>query len=114
MTLWLLDGLFAATDVRRGLADRRGDAERILDTFRMLRRETLATNNDPMIALIEAELARADGEIDRAAGLFSRAVREARARDLTPLVAYANEQRGEMLEEAGLPRRGARCSIARR
>ena len=101
MTLWLLDGLFAAKDVRAGVPGRRAEAERILEIFRMLRRETQATNNDPAIAVLEAQLARADGDVDRAAGLFGRAAREARSRDLTPLVAYANEQRADMLDEAG-------------
>jgi HPt (histidine-containing phosphotransfer) domain-containing protein/two-component sensor histidine kinase len=101
LTLWLLDGLFAAKDARTGLPGRRADAERILETFRMLRRETQATNNDPAMALLEAELLRADGDLDAAAGQFARAVREAQARDLTPIVAYAQEERARMLDEAG-------------
>src|SRR5262249_47356570 len=103
MTLWLLDGLFAAKDARCGQPERLRDTERILDTFRMLRAATRATNTDPAIALLEAQLARARGDLDRAAGLFGRAVREARARDFTPIIAYALEERAQMLEEAGDP-----------
>jgi predicted ATPase/HPt (histidine-containing phosphotransfer) domain-containing protein len=103
MTLWLLDGLFAAKDVRAGNAARRAVTERSLATFRALQRDTGSTSNDPAIALLEAQLARADGHIDRAAGLFGLAAREARARDLTPLVAYAMEERARMVEEAGDP-----------
>ena len=102
MTLWLLDGLFAAKDGRRDPARLR-DVERILDTFRTLRTATGATNTDPAIALLEAQLARARGDLDRAAGLFGRAVREARARDFTPIIAYALEERAQMLDEAGDP-----------
>ncbi|TMQ16226.1 MAG: GAF domain-containing protein [Deltaproteobacteria bacterium] len=101
MTLWLLDGLFAARDARSGVPERRAAAEQVLDTFRRLRERTLATNNDPAMALLEAELAWADGELDRAAALFGRAAREARARDLTPIAAYAHEERARMLDEAG-------------
>ena len=101
MTLWLLDGLFAAKDARAGRLDRRADAERILETLRALRRDTGSTNNDPAIALIEGELARGAGELDRAAGLFGRAAREARSRELWPLIGYAHEARAEMLEQAG-------------
>jgi predicted ATPase/HPt (histidine-containing phosphotransfer) domain-containing protein len=107
MTLWLLDGLFAAEDVRNGRpehrADRRACALRVLDTFRALRDGTGATNNDPAIYLLEAQLRRADGDLDGAAGLFARAVREAAARDLTPIVAYAHEERARMLDEASCP-----------
>ncbi|MEO7736140.1 MAG: AAA family ATPase, partial [Kofleriaceae bacterium] len=101
MTLWFLEGVFAVKDARTGKPERRADAERILETLRLLRRETQATNNDPAIAVLEAQLARVDGDLGRAAELFGRAVREARTRDLTPLVAYANEERARMLEEAG-------------
>lgn len=80
MTLWLLDGLFAANDARAGKPERRADAERALETFRMLRRETQATNNDPAIALLDAELARIDGDFDRAVGQFARRPRGARPR----------------------------------
>jgi len=93
--------LFAAKDARTGKPERRADAERILETFRMLRRETQATNNDPAMAVLEAQLARVDGDLEHAAWLFSRAVREARTRDLTPIVAYASEERANMLREAG-------------
>jgi hypothetical protein len=101
MTLWLLDGLFAAKDARLGVPGRRRDADRILETLRMLRRETRETHCDPAIALIEAQLARADGDLHRAAGLFGHAAREARSRELLPLVAYAHEERARMLEDAG-------------
>jgi HPt (histidine-containing phosphotransfer) domain-containing protein len=104
MTLWLLDGLFAAKDVRSGRLERRHDVEHILRTFRDLRVGTGATNNDPAIAVIEAQLARADGDLDRAAGLFGRAAREAHDRDLTPIVAYASEERARMLDDAGCHR----------
>src|SRR5262249_20698074 len=70
MTLWFLEGLFAAKDMRAGQPERRADAERVLGTLRMLRRETQATNNDAAIAVLEAQLARADGDHARAAGLF--------------------------------------------
>jgi len=53
------------------------------------------------MALLDAQLARVDGDLDRAAGLFGRANREARSHDLTPLVAFASEERARMLEEAG-------------
>jgi hypothetical protein len=101
MTIWLLDGLFAAKDARSGKPERRADAERMLEIFRMLKRETGATNNDPAMAVLEAQLLRAGGEIERAAGMFGRAARAARAGDMTPLVAYASEQRAQMLDEAG-------------
>ena len=103
VTLRLLDGLFAARDARTGTPGRRADAERILEQFRKLRRDTRSTSNDAAIALLEAELARGEGDLDRAVGLFSRAVREARAREHMPLVAYANEQWAAMLEDAGYP-----------
>ncbi|HEY6175089.1 MAG TPA: GAF domain-containing protein, partial [Kofleriaceae bacterium] len=74
---------------------------RILDTFRALRASTGATNNDPAMALLEGELAWADGELDRAAALFGRAARDARARDFTHIAAYAHEERARMLDEAG-------------
>src|SRR5262249_47676668 len=90
-TLWLLDRPFAAKDARTGQPERRADAERILETLRALRRQTQATNTDPAIALLEAQLARAAGDVDAAAGRFAHAAQEARARDLTPLVAYAHE-----------------------
>ena len=101
MTLWLLDGLFAAKDARAGRLDRRAEAETILETLRVLRRETRSAANDPAIALIEGELARADGELDRAAGLYGRAARLARASELWPVVGYAHEARAQMLEAAG-------------
>ena len=100
-TLWLLDGLFAAKDVRNGQPARRGAAERALETLREVRDGTRTSNLDPAIALIEAQLARADGDLDRAAGQFGRAARDARRHGLTHLVAYAHEERAHMLAAAG-------------
>ena len=101
VTVWLLDGLFAAKDARNGQPARRAEVKRIIGSFRRLKRATQASNNDPAIALLEAQLARVDGDVDRAAGLFARATRDASAHDLTPLVAFANEERARMLEDAG-------------
>jgi GAF domain-containing protein len=101
MTLWLLDGIFAAHDARAGAPERRADAARLLETFRALRTSTGATNNDPAMSLLEAELAWVDGDLDRAAGLFGRAARDARARDLSHIAAYAHEERARMLDAAG-------------
>ena len=100
-TLWLLDGLFAAKDVRNGRPDRRDAAERMVQALRDVRAGTGTSNHDPAIALIEAQLARADGELDRAAGLFGRAARDARGHGLTHLVAYAHEERAHMVAAAG-------------
>jgi predicted ATPase/HPt (histidine-containing phosphotransfer) domain-containing protein len=102
LSMWLLDALFAAKDARNGRPERRADAASILQRFRALREGTGATESDPAMALIEAQLARGDGELDRAAGLFGRAAHEARIRQFTHLVAYAHEERAQMLERAGL------------
>ena len=101
MTLWLLDGLFAAKDARNGAPARRAEVKRIIGIFSKLRRKTGATNNDPAMTLLLAELARVDGDVDRAAGLFGRATRDARAHELLHLVAFASEERARMLDDIG-------------
>jgi predicted ATPase/HPt (histidine-containing phosphotransfer) domain-containing protein len=99
--LWLLDGLFAAKDARNGQPRRLRMTTRMIDTFSKLQKKTKTTNHEAAIALLEAEVARAKGEVYRASGLYGRAASEARARDLIHLVAYAMEQRAEMLAQAG-------------
>ena len=93
ITFWLLDGLFAAEDARNGQPERLAHTEAMLARLRALREGTGSSSTDPAIALLEAQLARAAGDIDRASGLFGRAAREARLRELNPVVAYAHEER---------------------
>ncbi|HMJ15311.1 MAG TPA: ATP-binding protein, partial [Polyangiaceae bacterium] len=99
--LWLLDGLFAAKDARLGQTKRLGVAKAIVTKLRRIVQKTRSTNLDPIITLLEAEILRATGDLERAAGFYVRAASEARGRNLHHLVAFGMEQRGEMLEELG-------------
>src|SRR5262249_25756717 len=90
MTLWFMDGLFAARDARSD-KKRRRHAEKVLRQLTSLRAKTGSPNLDAQIAIIEAELAWARGDLDGASGCFGRAASMARARDFTPLLAYAME-----------------------
>jgi HPt (histidine-containing phosphotransfer) domain-containing protein len=55
VTLWFLDGRFAARDARAGDAGRRRDAERMREAFRRLREETRATGRDLARSVIEPQ-----------------------------------------------------------
>jgi two-component system chemotaxis sensor kinase CheA len=99
--LWLLDGLFAAKHARLGQPERLDDARRITANMRHIVQKTGSTSLEPIIALLEAEIMRATGDLERAAGLYVHAVTQARAHERHHLVAFALEQRAQLLEQLG-------------
>jgi HPt (histidine-containing phosphotransfer) domain-containing protein len=101
--VWLLEGLLAAKDARAGQPERALEVESVIANLRKLQEQTKCENHQASIMLLEAELARSRGEIERASGLYGRATHEAKRRELVHIAGYALEQRAEMCEQADLP-----------
>jgi len=99
--LWLLEALLGCRAARRGEDEGLELARARLASLKQLGDAARTENHRPAIALIEAEIARCLGEVERASGLYGRAASEARRRQLTHIVGFAMDERSSMLREAG-------------
>jgi len=101
--LRLLEGLFAAKDAQAGASERLEAAKKALEELRAFEAQTGATHHRPAILLLEAELARAAGEVDLAIGRYARAAAAARQLEMPQLVALVCERRCELLSSERMP-----------
>jgi len=103
VTVRFLEGLFAAKDAEAGTADRLEVARKAHQELCQIEKATGAKHHRASILLLEAEIARASGELDLATGRYGRAIAQARALEQTQFVAFGLERRAELLAAAGVP-----------